>query len=141
MDYCLANLETLRLCGHQLTGSIPVELAEISNLDHFLLSANDLEGKLDSYQACTPYAADCLVSWLCPISFRAGVCPPSWLHNVQPTRVVFLPDQNFLPKSGLLIFSGDIRTYLGLLENLQFYSLTRMTFTVQIPADLGKLTR
>jgi hypothetical protein len=74
-------------------------------------------------------------------AFGQESAPRAGFTNVQPTRVVFLPDQNFLPKSGLLIFSGDIRTYLGLLENLQFYSLTRMTFTVQIPADLGKLTR
>ena len=98
----LTNLTQLSLNRNNLTGTIPTQLGNLTNLQRLDLSVNGLTGTI-----------------------------PDELGNLTNLRPLSL-DQNNL--------TGSIPTELGNLTNLRLLSLDRNNLTGSIPAELGNLT-
>ncbi|MEN8218677.1 MAG: leucine-rich repeat domain-containing protein [Pseudomonadota bacterium] len=98
----LSNLGALNLRGNQLTGSIPTELANLSNLGDLNLSYNQLTGSI-----------------------------PIELGNLTNLESLSLGDNQL---------SGSIPSELGNLTNLESLSLGDNQLSGSIPSELGNLT-
>ncbi len=97
----LSNLQILRLEGNQLTGEIPVELGSLSNLEWLYLHRNQLTGEI-----------------------------PAELGNLSNlTRLILFGNQ----------LSGEIPAELGNLPNLVWLHLSENQLSGEIPAELGNL--
>ena len=97
----LTNLQDLRLFSNQLTGTIPVELGNLANLSWLELSSNQLTGSI-----------------------------PSSLGNLSDLRTLSLHTNQL---------TGAIPASLGNLANLEHLSLRNNQLTGTIPAELGNL--
>ena len=98
----LTNLESLSLSVNQLSGEIPGELGSLSNLATLSLEANQLSGEI-----------------------------PAGLGNMTNlTRLYLINNQ----------LSGEMPEELGSLSNLQILDLNGNRLTGPIPAGLGNLT-
>ena len=98
----LSNLETLNLSGNQLAGDIPTELGSLSNLETLVLSDNQLTGEI-------------------------------------PTELVSLSNLETLDLVGNQL-TGEIPTELGSLSNLERLGLSGNQLTGEIPHSLTGLT-
>ena len=98
----LTNLEVLELPGNELTGEIPAELGNLPSLGSLALSANELTGEI-------------------------------------PAELGDLPNLEWLGLSGNQL-TGEIPAELGGLTNLEVLSLSGNQLTGEIPAELGGLT-
>ena len=98
----LSNLTTLYFHENQLTGSIPSELGNLSNLTTLFLNGNQLTGSI-----------------------------PSELGNLANLRELFLYDNEL---------SGSIPSELGNLTDLEILYLDSNRLTGSIPSELGNLT-
>jgi len=98
----LSNLSGLNLSNNQLTGSIPSELGNLSNLKELLISGNQLTGSI-----------------------------PSELGNLSNLERLDL-DNNQL--------SGSIPSQLGNLSNLESLNLSSNQLAGEIPSELGNLS-
>ena len=97
----LSNLTTLYFHENQLTGSIPSELGNLSNLTTLFLNGNQLTGSI-----------------------------PSELGNLANLRELFLYDNEL---------SGSIPSELGNLTDLEILYLDNNRLTGSIPSELGSL--
>ena len=97
----LSNLQTLNLSLNQLTGEIPTELRNLSNLQTLNLSLNQLMGEI-------------------------------------PTELGKLSDLQTLNLS-LNQLTGEVPTELGGLSNLEVLHLSRNQLMGEIPTELGSL--
>ncbi len=97
----LTNLRRLDLWGNQLTGEIPAELGGLVNLGRLVLGGNQLTGEI-----------------------------PAELGDLANLRQAWLRSNRF---------TGKIPTELGKLANLQALLLSDNQLTGEIPADLGRL--
>ncbi len=98
----LSNLESLLLSFNQLTGSIPTELGNLSNLQFLQLFSNQLTGSI-----------------------------PTELGNLSNLENLRLYSNQL---------TGSIPTELGNLSNLQFLQLFSNQLTGSIPTELGNLS-
>ena len=98
----LSNLETLNLSGNQLAGDIPTELGSLSNLETLVLSDNQLTGEI-------------------------------------PTELGSLSNLETLDLVGNQL-TGEIPTELGSLSNLERLGLSGNQLTGEIPHSLTGLT-
>lgn len=98
----LSNLQTLSLSNNQLTGSIPVEIGNLPNLEHLSLHNNQLTGSI-------------------PITIGT-------LSNLN--RIYIFNNQ----------LTGGIPTEIGNLSNLQDLSFNNNQLTGSIPSSLGNLS-
>ena len=98
----LTNLTYLDMSGNQLSASIPTELGNLSNLEFLGLSGNQLTGEI-----------------------------PTELGNLNNLRNIWLHDNSV---------TGSIPRELGNLTNLESFSLSRNQLTGEIPRELGNLT-
>ena len=98
----LSNLQSLHLSGNQLTGELPAELGDLSNLKSLHLWDNRLTGDI-----------------------------PAELGDLSNLKSLYLWDNRL---------TGDIPTELGDLSNLQSLSLWGNRLTGDIPAELGSLS-
>ena len=98
----LTNLQTLVLSGTQLTGSIPRELGQLTNLQHLWLHSTQLTGSI-----------------------------PSALGQLTNLQGLGLNDNQL---------TGSIPSALGQLTNLQVLGLHTNQLTGSIPPELGQLT-
>ncbi len=97
----LTNLENLYLSGNDLSGSIPAELGDLTNLEILDIYGNDLSGSI-----------------------------PAALGDLANLEILYLHD-NYL--------SGSIPAALGDLANLENLNLRGNTLSGSIPAELGDL--
>ena len=104
----LTNLETLKLDRNELSGEIPSELGNLTNLETLKLSWHELSGEI-----------------------------PSELGNLTNLETLWL-DGN--PWSWPNALSGEIPSELGNLTNLKYLSLKLNALSGEIPSELGNLT-
>ena len=99
----LSNLQSLNLSGNELSGTIPAELDNLSNLQSLNLSGNELSGTI-----------------------------PAELDNLSNLQSLNLSGNEL---------SGTISAELDNLSNLQSLNLSGNELSGTIPAELGRLTR
>ena len=115
----------LNLYGSQLTGAIPVELGNLTNLRALLLSQNQLSGPIP-------------VSLAGLSNLEALDARGNQLTGAIPTELGSLAKLRSLSLGGNTL-TGAIPAELGSLSNLLSLSLGGNTLTGTIPAVLGKL--
>ena len=122
----LSNLTTLILNGNQLTKGIPTELGNLSNMKWLYLHRNQLTGEIPTELGN--------LSSLTRLSLSINQ-----LTGEIPTALGDLSNLTHL----LLDFNqlnGEIPAELGDLSNLQLLLLSSNRLTGEIPAELGNLT-
>ena len=119
------DLELLRLCETNRTGSIPAWLGNFSNLESLNLASNTLTGSIPSNLRN--------LSKLRTLSLYSNSLSgsiPSWLGNLSDLGYLRLHYNSF---------SGSIPSELGNLTGLHDLSLSNNVLTGTIPASLGNL--
>ena len=121
----LTNLTALTLAANDLTGPIPPELGSLTNLDSLFLSGNNLTGAIPAELGNLTNLTRLTLS----INDLTGPIPPELgsLTNVSRLRL----DRNYL--------TGPIPPELGNLTNLRQLSLFTNKLTGTIPPELGNL--
>ena len=122
----LTNLESLDLDGNELTGSIPAELGQLTSLVDLNLYINQLTGEIPAELG----QLTSLVDLNLDNNQLTGEIPA---ELGQLTSLVILN----LHSNQL---TGEIPAELGQLENLRFLRLSGNQLTGEIPAELGQLT-
>ncbi|NQU67207.1 MAG: leucine-rich repeat domain-containing protein, partial [Candidatus Marinimicrobia bacterium] len=116
----------LYLSNNQLTGSIPLELSNLTNLQVLWLSSNELTGSI-------PPELGNLTNlerlWLSDNQLTGSI--PSELGNLTNLQMLWLYDNQL---------TGSIPSELGDLTNLTYLELSYNQLTGSIPAELGNLT-
>ena len=98
----LSNLKRLYLADNDLTGQIPSELGSLSNVELLSLASNSLTGQI-----------------------------PSELGNLSNLRGLYLAVNDL---------TGQIPSELGSLSNIEWLALDSNSLTGQIPSELGNLS-
>ena len=133
-----------------LTGTIPPELAQLSNLQELWLSSNDLEGEIPEELAALPSLSRVYLS----SNRLTGAIPPAFgrpglrslslggnrLTGEIPPELGQSVDLVRLGLSGNDL-GGAIPPELGGLSSLEFLRLGQNQLTGMIPPDLGELPR
>ena len=123
----LTNLEDLSLRGnHQLSGSIPTELGNLTNLRVLSLGYNQLSGSIP-----TELGNLTNLEYLNLIDNQLSGSIPTELGNLTNLGYLNLRDNQL---------SGRIPTELGNLTNLEYLHLGINQLTGEIPTQLGNLT-
>ena len=122
----LSNLETLDLGGNQLTGEIPTELGSLSNLAWLGLSGNQLTGEI-------PMELGNLSN------LETLDLGGNQLTGEIPTELGSLSNLAWLGLGGNQL-TGEIPTELGSLSNLETLDLGGNQLTGEIPTELGSLS-
>ena len=123
----LSNLETLWLHGNQLTGEIPTELGNLSNLETLNLGGNQLTGDIP-----TELGNLSNLAWLSLWGNQLTGDIPRELGNLSNLQGGLWLHGNQL--------TGDIPTELGNLSNLQGLWLHGNQLTGELPHSLTGLT-
>ena len=123
----LSNLQRLYLYDNQLTGSIPPELGNLSNLERLYLYDNQLTGSIPPELGNLSnlerlYLHD---------NQLTGSIPPE-LGNLSNLQRLYLSDNQL---------TGSIPPELGNLFNLERFRLNTNQLTGSIPHELGNLTK
>ena len=122
----LTDLDWLGLARNQLTGPIPAELGRLAKLEVLGLDGNQLTGTLPPQLNDLTKLEDLDLSGnrlSGPISGK--------LNNLTSLKNLYLNDNQF---------SGVLPAELGDLESLEWLGLPRNQFTGPIPAELANLT-
>ena len=121
----LTNLQVLSLSTNTLSGEIPAELENLTNLQILSLSANELSGKIPAElgNLTNLEGLDLLQNTL------SGEIPAE-LGNLTNLQLLYLHSNEL---------SGEIPAELGDLANLQSLYLSENELSGEIPAELGNL--
>ena len=122
----LTNLQRLHLAGNQLTGSIPVALGSLTNLQWLYLYSNQLTGSI-------PAALGSLTN------LQRLSLGDNQLTGSIPVALGSLTNLQWLYLYSNQL-TGSIPAALGSLTNLQRLSLGDNQLTGSIPVELGSLT-
>ena len=122
----LTNLQVLSLSTNTLSGEIPAELGNLTNLQILSLSANELSGEI-------PEELANLANLRRLDLFQNGLSGeiPAELGNLANLEWLYLHSNEL---------SGEIPAELGDLANLQYLYLSENELSGEIPAELGNLT-
>ena len=122
----LSNLQVLYLSNNQLTGSIPPELGNLSNLRDLHLRENQLTGSIPSELGNLSNLQELYLS-----NNQLTGSIPSELGNLSNLRGLYLYDNQL---------TGSIPPELGNLSNLRDLYLSNNQLTGSIPPELGNLS-
>ena len=125
----LSNLTFLGLHDNGLTGPIPAWLGTMTSLTGLVLGDNALSGPLPSELASLSDLADLASLWVPGLELSGPI--PSWLSNLTNLRSLNLSDNRL---------TGTIPTWLGNLTNLQFLRLYANPLTGPLPQTLTQLS-
>ena len=128
-----ARVTELSLAGYQLTGTIPAELGDLSNLTHLNLSDNALTGTIPSALGS--------LSNLTHLDLRsaAELGSDNALTGSIPATLGNLSNLEYLDLSDNAL-TGSIPSALGNLSNLEYLALDYNKLTGSIPSALGNLS-
>ena len=121
----LTNLQKLYLNQNQLSGEIPAELGNLANLQELVLWANELSGEIPAELG---NLANLQSLYLYSNELSGEI--PEELGDLASLKFLYL-NQNQL--------SGEIPAELGNLAELQFLHLSLNNLSGEIPAELGDL--
>ncbi len=122
----ITELDTLDLSKNALSGAIPPEMGNLANLRVLYLTMNDLTGSIPVELAQLTNLRDLRLS----NNPLTGEIPPE-LGNLNQLQTLFLSNNNL---------TGTIPDKLGNLTKLTFLSLSGTKVTGPIPASLGNLS-
>ena len=122
----LSNLTELFLNSNQLTGSIPAELGSLTNLERLRLTSNQLTGEIPAELGNLTN-----LEWLYLFSNQLTGEIPAELGSLTNLTHLLLTNNQL---------SGEIPAELGSLTNLEWLWLPNNQLTGGIPAELGSLT-
>ena len=123
----LTNLRELHLSTNHLMGPVPSELGQLTNLDALSLDGNDLSGPV-------PPELGQLTNLL-ELRLQRNK-----LTETIPPKLGQLTNLGYLDLSFNKL-NGPIPTELGQLTNLEYLNLSVNSFDDQIPSQMGKLAR
>ncbi|CAK9179474.1 unnamed protein product [Ilex paraguariensis] len=148
------HLKFLSIGANQFTGSIPISMSNMSNLEYLLLAHNKLTGKVPHLGKCyklrkfgininhlgsgeandlsfisTLTNATNLTTLLVNVNNFGGVLPES-VENLSTQLVQMVLDSNQI--------SGSIPSVIANLSNLELLGMKENKFTGHIPPDFGK---
>ena len=121
----LSNLQRLVLYRNELTGPVPAWLGALANLIELSLWGNRLSGPIP-----TSLGDLANLRWLLLSSNRLSGSIPPQLGDLGNLRWLYLHDSQL---------TGEIPTELGNLTNLERLSLSQNQLTGPIPTELGRL--
>jgi len=121
----LSNLERLDLHSNQLVGAIPAELGNLANLKYLFLNYNDLTGAIPAALGNLTH----LVGLVLDENGLSGNIPPQLGNLVDLESLVIRSNE----------LSGDIPPELGNLVNLVYLDLPFNQLSGNIPPQLGNL--
>ena len=121
----LSNLGSLELHYNDLSGEIPPELENLANLERLSLDGNQLSGEIPPWLGNLANLKGLNLSW----NQLSGEIPPE-LENLANLERLSL-DGNQL--------SGEIPPWLGNLANLKGLNLAKNQLSGEIPPELGNL--
>ena len=121
----LTNLEELKLDSNSLTGSIPSQLGNLTNLEALWLDSNSLTGSIPSQLGNLTNLEELKLD---SNSLTGSI--PSQLGNLQNLCVLSLSHNSL---------TGSIPSQLGNLTNLEALCLDSNSLTGSIPSQLGNL--
>ncbi|MGA7615274.1 MAG: leucine-rich repeat domain-containing protein [Thermoanaerobaculia bacterium] len=119
----LSDLRTLYLEGNQLTGTLPPEIGNLSSLENLAIYENQLSGSLPSSIGNLPN----LISFEAATNRFSGAIPPS-LGNLAALQTLMLYSNQL---------TGAIPPEIGNLRSLQILSLADNFLSGSIPSQLG----
>ena len=122
----LTNLQYLSLVVNQLSGSIPAALGNLANLQYLSLNGNQLSGSIPAELGNLTNLQNLSLSH----NQLSGQIPPALGNLTNLTGLNFFHNQ----------LSGQIPPTLGNLANLQWLYLGNNQLSGSIPAELGNLT-
>ncbi len=122
----LTNLQILDLCGNELSGAIPAELGDLTNLQILELYDTDLSGAIPAELG---NLTNLQILYLWGNGLSGAI--PAELGNLTSLQELYLWGNEL---------SGAIPAELGDLTNLQILHLYDNELSGAIPAELGNLT-
>ena len=123
----LSNLQILSFSRNTLSGEIPAELGDLANLQILSLSANGLSGEIP------PELGDLAnLEWLYLHRNKLNGEIPAELGDLANLQELNLADNEL---------SGEIPAELGQLTKLRYLNLSGNELTGTIPTQLGQLTK
>ncbi len=123
----LTSLTSLNLSGNRLTGNIPTQLGSLTALTNLSLYNNRLSGSIPSELG----SLTALTNLSLGRNSLSGSIPSELGSLTSLTSLNFSRNQ----------FTGAIPTQLGSLTNLTWLDLSNNQLTGNIPAELGNLTK
>ncbi len=121
----LSNLQILYLYSNTLTGSIPTTLGNLDSLTELILHTNQLSGSIPQELGSLSKLKDLRLSY----NQLTGALPTA-LFNLTNLEVLYLGNNSL---------SGAIPSQIGILVNLKELYLGECEFTGAIPTQIGNL--
>ena len=122
----LSELTYMNLSHNRLTGRVPLELGNLSNLSVLYLSVNQLNGSIPSELGDL---SNLTQLWLSENQLSGEI--PAELGALTNLQLLFLWHNQL---------SGEIPSVLGNLSELRHLNLSKNQLTGEIPAELGNLS-
>jgi len=122
----LTNLLNLHLQSNKLTGNIPVEIGNLTNLSQLLLSSNQLTGTIPSEIGNLVNVTDLRLDY----NQLTGSIPIE-IGNMTSLQYIYFSSNQL---------TGSIPHEIGNLTNLKGLSLNSNLLTGTIPSEIGNLT-